>query len=108
MGAGHPVSGVVAKAKLLDEYRSREMYFNTFGGNPVSSAVAMAVLEVIDNEGLVDNAASVGGYVLDGFHDLKARHEMIGDIRGTGLFFQTRATGYHPLMQLQDGHHALA
>lgn len=87
MGAGHPVSGVVAKGKLIDEYRSREMYFNTFGGNPVSSAVAMAVLDVLENEELVDNAATVGDYVLGGFRELKARHEMIGDIRGAGLFF---------------------
>ena len=87
MGAGHPVSGVVARGELLDNYRAHEMYFNTFGGNPVSCAVAMAVLDVIDDEGLVQNAASVGDYVLGCLRDLQSRHESIGDVRGSGLFF---------------------
>ena len=63
------------------------MYFNTFGGNPVSCAVASAVLDVIDDEELVGNAADVGDYVLDGFRGLQGRHEVIGDVRGSGLFF---------------------
>lgn len=87
MGAGHPISGVVARGELLDDYRQHEMYFNTFGGNPVSCAVAMAVLDVIDDEGLVANAAEVGEYVLNGFTELQSRHELIGDVRGQGLFF---------------------
>ena len=87
MGAGHPISGVIARGALLDNYRAHEMYFNTFGGNPVSCAVAMAVLDVIDDEELVQNAADVGDYVLTCFNDLKSRHESIGDVRGSGLFF---------------------
>ena len=87
MGGGHPVSGVIARGELLDNYRRHEMYFNTYGGNPVSCAVAMAVLDVIDDEGLVENAATVGDYVLRGFKDLQSRHDMIGDVRGSGLFF---------------------
>jgi 4-aminobutyrate aminotransferase-like enzyme len=87
MGAGHPVSAVVARGELLDNYRAHEMYFNTFGGNPVSSAVAHAVIDVIDEEALVDNAAEVGDYVLQGFRELASRHEIIGDVRGSGLFF---------------------
>lgn len=87
MGGGHPISGVVARGELLDNYRRHEMYFNTFGGNPVSCAVAMAVLDVIDDEGLVANAAGVGDYLLQGFRELQSRHDMIGDVRGAGLFF---------------------
>ena len=87
MGAGHPISAVVARGDLLDNYRKHEMYFNTFGGNPVSCAVAMAVLDVIDDEALVENAAEVGDYVLKGFRELQDRHEIIGDVRGSGLFF---------------------
>lgn len=87
MGAGHPISGVVARGELLDNYRRREMYFNTFGGNPVSCAVGLAVIDVIDAENLVGNAAEVGGYVLQGFKDLQAKHDIIGDVRGRGLFF---------------------
>ena len=87
MGAGHPISGVVARGELLDGYRQQEMYFNTFGGNPVSCAVAMAVIDVIDDEDLVGNAAGVGEYVLAGFEELQSKHDIIGDVRGNGLFF---------------------
>lgn len=87
MGAGHPISGVIARGALLDNYRQHEMYFNTFGGNPVSCAVGLAVLEVINKERLVENAADVGDYVLHGFRGLQQKHEIVGDVRGSGLFF---------------------
>ena len=87
MAAGHPVSAVVARGDLLDNYRAHEMYFNTFGGNPVSCAVAHAVIDVIDDEELVEHAPDVGAYVLQGFTELKSRHDMVGDVRGSGLFF---------------------
>ncbi len=87
MGGGHPISAVVARGELLDNFRRSQMYFNTFGGNPVSCAVAQAVLEVIEKEGLVENAATVGSYVLEGFKALQSKHDVIGDVRGRGLFF---------------------
>ena len=87
MGAGHPVSGLVARGELLDNFRRRQEYFNTFGGNPVSCAAAEAVLQVIEEEGLVENAAKVGEYVLQLLQELQAKHELIGDVRGRGLFF---------------------
>lgn len=87
MGAGHPISGVIARGELLDNYREHEMYFNTFGGNPVSCAVGLAVLEVIEKEKLVENAAAVGDYVLSGFTKLQQKHDIVGDVRGRGLFF---------------------
>ena len=87
MGAGHPISGVVARGELLDNYRRREMYFNTYGGNPVSCAVGLAVLDVIEDEGLVENAATTGNYVLQAFQELQSKHVVIGDVRGRGLFF---------------------
>lgn len=63
------------------------MYFNTYGGNPVCCAVGMAVLDVIDDEDLVANAADVGNDVLGKFRELQSRHKLIGDVRGRGLFF---------------------
>ena len=78
---------MVARGELLDSFRLRQEYFNTFGGNPVSCAVAEAVLQVIEEEGLVHNAAEVGEYVLRLFQELQSRHEIIGDVRGRGLFF---------------------
>lgn len=87
MGAGYPLSGLVARPDLLDQFGKQTRYFNTFAGNPVSSAVGLAVLDVIEEERLIDNAASVGAEVLDGLRELAGRHELIGDVRGTGLFF---------------------
>jgi len=87
MGGGHPISGIVARGELLDNFRRSQMYFNTYGGNPVSCAAAMAVLAVIEQEALVENAAAVGDYVLKGFEELQSKHEIIGDVRGRGLFF---------------------
>ena len=86
MGNGHPLAAVVARADLIEEFRDRVMYFNTFGGNPVSCAVGNAVLDVLDRERLVDNAREVGSYVRAGLARLQQRHTMIGDIRGHGLW----------------------
>ena len=60
-------------------------YFNTFGGNPVAGAVALATLDVIEREGLQAHAAAVGEVLLAGFRDLAARHACIGSVRGMGL-----------------------
>ena len=87
MGNGHPISGLVTRGELMDEFRERVMYFNTFGGNPVSCAAASAVLDVLHGDGLVDNAGDVGGYLLNRLRDLMNRHECVGDVRGRGLFF---------------------
>lgn len=86
MGNGHPLAAVVARADLVEEFRSRVMYFNTFGGNPVSCAVGNAVLDVIDRERLIDNARDVGAYIREGLRRLQGRHDLIGDIRGHGLW----------------------
>ena len=87
MGNGHPVAGVVTSAHIMSEFRNSFRYFNTFGGNPVSTAAAEAVLDVLRDEGLVENAATVGSYARDRLQSLAERHHCIGDVRGSGLFF---------------------
>ena len=87
MANGHPVGGVVANGDVVTGFRKGYRYFNTFGGNPVSCAAAMAVLQEIDDKGLVANAYSVGEYARERMDDLAARHEVIGDVRGSGLIF---------------------
>lgn len=87
MGNGHPLAGVVARADLVEAFASQNMYFNTFGGNPVSAAVGLAVLNVLEEERLLENARRVGDYVIAGLQRLQTRHALIGDVRGRGLFF---------------------
>ncbi|NTJ09326.1 aspartate aminotransferase family protein [Rhizobium lusitanum] len=87
MANGHPVGGVVANADTLNAFRKAFRYFNTFGGNPVSCAAAMAVLDVIEDEKLLENARIVGAYARDGLKRLSEKHDIIGDVRGSGLFF---------------------
>jgi 4-aminobutyrate aminotransferase-like enzyme len=86
MGNGHPIAAMVAKPEILQAFGERTRYFNTFGGNPVSCAVGQAVLEVIEREGILENARDVGAYLRDGLLSLAQRHAVIGDVRGAGLF----------------------
>ncbi|GHF05141.1 aspartate aminotransferase family protein [Aliiroseovarius zhejiangensis] len=84
MGNGHPVAAVVTRPEIMAEFRNRFGYFNTFGGNPVSAAAAMAVLDVLAEESLVENARDTGDYALELLRQLD--HPMIADVRGAGLF----------------------
>jgi 4-aminobutyrate aminotransferase-like enzyme len=86
MGNGLPIAGVIAKPELLGRFATEARYFNTFGGNPVSCAAAMAVLEVIEREGLVANSRQVGAHLQRGLLALAEKYPMIGDVRGAGLF----------------------
>ena len=87
MGNGHPIAAVIARPELLVPFTERNMYFNTFGGNPVSAAVANAVLDVLEEEQLVPNARRVGDSTRSRLAELGRRHDIIGDVRGSGLFF---------------------
>ena len=86
MGNGHPVAGMAARPELLAEFGRRSRYFNTFGGNPVSAAAGIAVLDVIQSEGLAENAQRTGAYLINLLRQLQKRHELITEIRGAGLF----------------------
>ena len=85
MGGGHPMAGVVVRPELVREF-GQFRYFNTFGGNPVSAAVGLAVLDVIQREELQANAARVGAQLRRGVLALADKHALIGDVRGAGLF----------------------
>jgi 4-aminobutyrate aminotransferase-like enzyme len=85
MGNGVPVAALVASSGVLAAVPEEVELFSTFGGNPVACAAALAVLAVIEEEGLVRNAAEVGGYLRDGLLELQRRHPVIGDVRGEGL-----------------------
>ncbi|WFU66578.1 aspartate aminotransferase family protein [Bradyrhizobium brasilense] len=86
MGNGFPMGGVAMRAALLDRFAAEVKYFNTFGGNPVAAAAGLAVLDVIEDEGLMQNAREVSRHLMDGLREIGNRHMTIGDVRGAGLF----------------------
>jgi 4-aminobutyrate aminotransferase-like enzyme len=86
LGNGHPLGAVVTTRAIADAFANGMEYFNTFGGNPVSASVGLAVLDVIEDEGLRARAAENGARFVDGLRQLAQRHPSIGDVRGQGLF----------------------
>jgi len=86
MGNGLPIGGVVARPACLQRFAGIARYFNTFGGNPVSCAAGMAVLDVIEKQQLQQNAAETGQLLINGLNTLAQRFPVIGNVRGSGLF----------------------
>jgi 4-aminobutyrate aminotransferase-like enzyme len=86
MGNGHPIGAVVTTPEIAAAFDNGMEYFNTFGGNPVSMAVGLAVLDVIEGEGLQAHAMRAGAQLLAQLRDLLPRQALIGDVRGAGLF----------------------
>jgi 4-aminobutyrate aminotransferase-like enzyme len=86
MGNGHPVSSVTTSHEIADKWSQSDIYFNTFGGNPVSAAAANAMMQVMEDEKLVANCQKVGSYFRSKLEELSKKHTIIGDVRGRGLF----------------------
>lgn len=86
MGNGHPIGAVITTTEIADSFSRGMEFFSSFGGNPVSCEAANAVLEIIENEGLQQNARETGDYYIESLKQLAAEHSIIGDIRGAGLF----------------------
>jgi 4-aminobutyrate aminotransferase-like enzyme len=84
-GNGHPIGIVITRPEIYEAFIQQTAFFSTFGGNNVSCAAGMAVLDVIENERLVQNATNLGAYFKAGLQGLMARHDLIGCVRGTGL-----------------------
>ncbi len=86
MGNGLPLAGVVASQELVETFRNKTRYFNTFASSPLQAAVGQAVLNVIEDESLVESVASVGAYLKDNLRALQESCEPMADVRGHGLF----------------------
>jgi ethanolamine-phosphate phospho-lyase len=86
-GNGMPLAAVVTTQKVADAFQRMNVeYFATFGGNPVSAAAGLSVLDVMEEENLQDHAFTVGNYLKARFHELQSRLEIVGEVRGSGLF----------------------
>jgi 4-aminobutyrate aminotransferase-like enzyme len=101
MGNGMPIAAVACRPDLLERFGAETRYFNTFGGNSVSIAAATAVLDVIEEERLAENAVDVGSYLLGRLVELEAGSPLLADARGAGLFLAVTIVA-------ADGDHAAA
>jgi len=87
MGNGHPIAAVITTPEIAASFGATGVeYFNTYGGNPVSCAVGNAVLDVIEKDKLMEHAVKVGKMLLDGASQLAKKYEIVGDVRGRGMF----------------------
>lgn len=93
MGNGYPVAGLVLQPRLIEEFGTGARYFNTFGGNTVATATARAVLDVIADERLQENALSTGEYLRRGLERIAGEHRTIGEVRSAGLFLGVEMVG---------------
>jgi 4-aminobutyrate aminotransferase-like enzyme len=86
IGNGHPLAAVVVTREIADAFNNGMEYFNTFGGNPVSMAAGLAVLDVIQGEDMQRHAKETGEYLMEGLRTLMGKYPVISDVRGHGLF----------------------
>jgi 4-aminobutyrate aminotransferase-like enzyme/Ser/Thr protein kinase RdoA (MazF antagonist) len=86
IGNGHPIGAVIATREIAASFANGMEFFSTFGGNTVSCAIGLAVLDVVLSENLQAHAANVGEQILNGLRELMKAHEIIGDVRGSGFF----------------------
>jgi 4-aminobutyrate aminotransferase-like enzyme/Ser/Thr protein kinase RdoA (MazF antagonist) len=85
MGNGHPIAAVIARRAHVERLGETAEFFSTFGGNPVAAEAGLAVLDVVEDRGLIERAATVGTHLRAGLESLAASHGRIGDVRGCGL-----------------------
>ncbi len=86
MGNGHPIGAVITTSEIAASFEKGPEFFSSFGGNPVSCAIGLAVLDVIEEEGLQQHAKQVGDYFKDQLQNLRKDYSCIADVRGSGLF----------------------
>jgi len=86
VGNGHPLGVVVTTAEVAESFANGMEFFSTFGGTTLACAIGAEVLDIVDDEGLQANAAAMGQRLLTGLRRLQQEHEIVGDVRGRGLF----------------------
>ena len=86
MGSGLPVSGVIATGEISNTFHEKAFYFNTTAATPLQAAVAGTVIDIIQDEGLIENAEKIGGYLKTELLKIKDDFDYLGDVRGPGLF----------------------
>jgi 4-aminobutyrate aminotransferase-like enzyme len=93
IGNGHPIGAVITTPEIAQSFDNGMEFFSTFGGNTVSCAIGLAVLDVVQEEKLQAHALEVGTYLMDRLRDLQARHSLIREVRGSGFFIGVELGG---------------
>jgi 4-aminobutyrate aminotransferase-like enzyme/Ser/Thr protein kinase RdoA (MazF antagonist) len=86
IGNGHPLGVLVTTKEIAESFDNGIEFFSTFGGSTLSCRIGKEVLDIVDDEGLQDNARTMGARLIDGLHALEQKHACVGDVRGMGLF----------------------
>ncbi|MCK5406087.1 MAG: aminotransferase class III-fold pyridoxal phosphate-dependent enzyme, partial [Candidatus Krumholzibacteria bacterium] len=86
IGNGHPLAAVITTREIAESFDNGMEFFSTFGGNPVACAAGLAVLDVVEEEGLQERALRLGQRLRAGLEEIKGRFAIVGDVRGSGLF----------------------
>jgi 4-aminobutyrate aminotransferase-like enzyme/Ser/Thr protein kinase RdoA (MazF antagonist) len=102
MGNGHPVAAVITRRKIADRFAKKTDMFSTFGGNPVACRAALAVLDVIERDGLMARTVDVGARLRSGLVGLMEHHESIADVRGAGLMIGVELVNTGPRTPAPD------
>jgi 4-aminobutyrate aminotransferase-like enzyme len=87
IGNGHPLAAVVTTREIAEAFARKYHYFNTFGGNPVSAAVGLAVLDVLEKDSILAQVHDTGALLAEGLHRLAAATPQVAEVRGKGLFY---------------------
>ncbi|MHA2026078.1 MAG: aminotransferase class III-fold pyridoxal phosphate-dependent enzyme [Candidatus Thorarchaeota archaeon] len=99
IGNGHPIGAVVTTPEIAGSFNTGMEFFSTTGGNTVSCAAGMAVLDEIENKDLQKNSQKVGTYFLDRLKELQKQHSIVGDVRGIGLFIGVELISDHESLE---------
>lgn len=102
MGNGQPLGAVITTRAIADAYRSQGYFFSSAGGSPVSSVVGLTVLDVMEREGLQENALTVGDHLKARINDLATRHPLIGTVHGSGLYMGVELVRDHATLEPAD------
>lgn len=86
IGGGFPLGAVITRREIADRYRTQGYFFSSTGGSPLSSVVGMTILDIIEDEGLQENARVVGGHLKARLEELGERHPLVGTVHGSGLY----------------------
>jgi len=103
MGNGHPIAALVARPEVMDKFAQTHRYFNTFGGNTVACEVGLAVLDVIEQERLMENAHQMGELLQQGLRSLASTHSVLGEVRGAGLFIGVQVESREATARIVNG-----